>query len=626
MKRILDFDIEKTLENVIRGNLKEIKLFFILFAVNIFIYGQKIFFVSLAPDDFSRMYNGGGELASWLGRWMAGIINQNLFTGPMHIQPYFNGVIGIFSFTLAGFLTSKIFKRTRTFEIFITTLLISATPMVANNLYFNTNIAVWLSTALGIIGVFLAQKKEKVLKAIGFLFFVFSIGCYQTMIQIAIAIAMIQAVIGIMESKNQNDLKKEFLSFFFLIAFILLAFCCSSLINFLYIKFYHLEVSDRLAIATQGGGFSVYYKRLSTMFHSHYGLAHYATPLLSLYRFMALLSFVGSVFMVFKSSHQRQIKVILTMLLLLMFVLIPLVINLPNITGNSIPIRAHYTIGWFVACFFVIQSIVFKKIFRSISLIAATSIIVLSASYINIYFDGAVRQTNADITRANQIVNRIRMNENYSGEPIKFRIVGTKIFPTLGWNYDHQALDKSWSKYSLFEKFTDLNFEYMDDTQFKKVEAQIFQEGNLIDSYPGKNSIFVNGDQVVLFLDTTEINNTIALSQIQKRKPNAHSYFDLYLNKDQLIYVRSTCTENDLVHPFYLHIYPLDSVDLPKDQKFIASYFPFNGMSKNGQCVFTQKLPNFAIRKINTGQFSNDYNEKEKKPYTIYWKSTVEIK
>ena len=165
----------------------------------------------------------------------------------------------------------------------------------------------------------------------------------------------------------------------------------------------------------------------------------------------------------------------------------------------------------------------------------------------------------------------------------------------------------------------------MTDAEYKEIENRIIQKGDEVDSYPGKNSIYIDGDRVVLFLDTRFVNNNIALNRIQKMQPNVKSHFDLYLIKGKLVYFRSACTENDIVHPFYLHVYPRDSKTLPSDQDHVVMYFPFDGTLKAGQCIATQDLPNFDIKQINTGQFSNDFNEKENKPYTIYWKSTIQL-
>lgn len=626
MNQILNFDPEKKIESLISNNLKNIKLFFVLFFINIFIYGQKIFSYSLATDDYGRFYNGGGEQASWLGRWMAGIINQNVFTGPLHILPYFNGVIGILSFSLAGFLTAKILKATRTAEIVAITLLISATPMLADNLHFNTNTSTWISIALGILGLFLAQKTSKLSIALGLACVVIAIGCYQTIIQVAIAIAMLRVIMDICKSNDKNDLKILFLNFIYSIVFIFVAFLLSYLVNHLYVKYNHLEIGNRFGSAMQAADFSVYWNRLSSMFHNNYGLKFFRYQLITFYKTMGLLALGSSIYMVFRGPQARHTKMILSVFLFLMFLYIPLVINLPNITGNGIPLRAHYTVGWFIAGFFAIQMLAFKNIFKTASYTITLIIIVLSTCYINIFFDAASRQTRSDFFRVNQIVSRIREHANYTNEPIKFKIIGqTSKFYVAGWDSDQQALNADWSKDKIFKNFTDLNFVDMTDDEFNEIENSLIQKGEEIVPYPAKNSIIVRGDKVVLFLDSTAVNDAISMNKIQKRKPNIQAFFNLYLENGSLIYFKSPCSENDIANPFYLHIQPVNPAILPENQKSLELYFPFKGTLKNNQCILTQQLPNFPIKQINTGQFNNVYNEQEKKPYTIYWKSSLII-
>jgi hypothetical protein len=525
MKKILDMDIEIKIDSLLSRNARKIRFFFILFAINVFIYGQKLFFYSLAPDDFGRLDNNGGELASWLGRWMGGIINMHVFQGAMFIQPYFNGVLGVFFLTLAGFLTADILKRTRNFEIAMVTLLISATPMIANNLYFNANISVWLSTPVGIIGFLLFQKTNNLAKGFGVLLLASAIGCYQTIIQVVISISMILILMGISESKNLKELKDVCFKFIFSMSFIGLSFGLSSFINTLYTKIYNLKVTERLGTALEVTSFSGYMERIASMFHSNFGLMNFENPLLFLYRSMALLSLAGLISMIWRGAQTKQIKIILTLVCSLIMLYVPLVINLPNITGNGIPIRAHYTIGWFVAGFFVIQILTFRNLFKALSFLMAFSIIILSASYINIYFEAASRQTSSDIMRVNQIVSAIRNHSSYTSEPIKLAVVGTKNFSVTGWNYNHQALMSDWSKLPAFKHFTDLNFEPMDEAEYIEVEHSIIQKNEEVDSYPGKKSIQIEGDKVVVFLNADHVNNSIAFNKIEKKKTKCEIFF-----------------------------------------------------------------------------------------------------
>ena len=126
--QIFNFSIEHALENYYRKNNVDIKLFFILFIVAMIGYGQGLFFYSLSSDDFARYYSSGEEQASWLGRWMAGIFNQYIFTGSLHILPYLNTLIGVFCFTLAGYISAKFLALTRPLHVSIFTLLVVFFP------------------------------------------------------------------------------------------------------------------------------------------------------------------------------------------------------------------------------------------------------------------------------------------------------------------------------------------------------------------------------------------------------------------------------------------------------------------------------------------------------------------
>lgn len=616
--------IDEKIESWLKQYAIDIRLFLMLFFANIFIYGQKIFFYSLAPEDFSRFYNGGGEQASWLGRWAGGLINQHIFTGPLHVLPYINGIIGIFSFTLAAYLTAKILKRSRSLEICIVTLLITVTPMVAYNLYYTTNIAVWISTMLGVLGLYLFQKDDRRTKFLGFLFFVISIGCYQTIVQIGISIAMMQLLLQLIESKNQKVLKSLLVQFALMIGFVFLAFGLSSLINHFYVQINHLEIADRMKTASENIQLSTYWNRIPSMFHSDFGFMFFRKPILVLYRSMALLALIASIWTVIQGNQKPRIKLVLSCLVLLMFLYIPLIINLPNITGNSVPLRAHYTIGWFLAGFFVVQTKSIGKWSQTIAFSVVIALIAINIFYVNVFFDAAVRQTSSDISRINQIVGRIRSNPNYSNEPIEFKVVGIKSFAVRGWNSDQQALNTDWSTDKAFRNFTDLDFQDMSDESFKMIEDELIAKGEFIESYPAKNSMYVQNGKSVLFLDPRQINNRIALSLIPKLKPTADSDYDLYMIHGKLVYFKSPCSEQDIVHPFYLHVHPRDASILQPNQMYVEMYFPFDGIVKNGQCLAVQDLPNFDIKQINTGQFSNEYNEKDKKPYTLYWKSVIQ--
>ena len=187
---------------------------------------------------------------------------------------------------------------------------------------------------------------------------------------------------------------------------------------------------------------------------------------------------------------------------------IPVVIQLQFIAGPGAPLRAHYPVGWFMAGFFCIAATSFIGKIGIIVRTLPVLLIIINILYINVYFYAANRQTNADILHVNQIVNRIRMNENYVQEPVKLRIIGENGFRVTGWNSGGQALNQFWSKYPIFNHFTDLEFKVMNDDEYSTVVNYIRKEAIKIHPYPGRNSIVVYQDKVVLFLSDDEQNKT----------------------------------------------------------------------------------------------------------------------
>jgi glucosyltransferase GtrII-like protein len=505
IKAILDFTIENKINSFIQKNLADIKLFSLLFAVILLIYGQKIFFYTLSTDDYSRYYSGGEEQASWLGRWMGGVINEHVFTGALHVLPYLNGLIGIFCFTLAGFLTAKFLKRQNTYDVCVATLLITITPFVAHNFYFNTNVSTWITTLVGVAGILMAYKANNTIKFFGFIFLIISIGTYQTIVQVTTAIIIFKAILEISETQNETEIWKRVQKTALYIALIFFAFITSSFINYLYMEYNGIpSVSHRYQAAVTVIDPYGYLGRVIDMFRLGFDLLYFKNSLHALYVLLALPSIIGLTIALFRSGRYLRINIISFIVISLLYLSIPLIINLPKITGNYIPLRAHYTMGWFLAGLFVIQMSLFSGIFRTIISAIAISIVVVSAFYINVFFDAGARQTSADILRANQIVERIRNHKAYTTEPIKFRIVGVKAFPVTGWKSDQQGLNTEWSKYALFKSFTDLQFSIMTDEEYKIDEELFVREGENFNTYPAKDSVIVYDNLAILYLSNIE--------------------------------------------------------------------------------------------------------------------------
>ncbi len=505
-------NIEMKMTHFLQHNAHALKLLSIAFVVNVIIYGQKLFFYALSPDDYAMFFGPPVELAGISGRWMASIANKYIFAGALQVLPFLYGLIGVLSFTFAGFLTARIFQRKNVYEIMVVTLLISATPFVAHSLYFTVGIMGWLTTMLGVVSIFIVYKPNKFGKFLGLVLLTCAIGTYQTIFQVCMSIVIIKTALDILKAQNSEELKKIVLHFFGLMVFIISAFVCSIVINTIYIEYHHLSLSHRYEKVISGQSLNLYIgKALMVLksFTPNYKFMYASSLLNQFVKAMFYLAILSGMVGLLKSRQERSLKCASVLILILLFLSIPLVIELPFIAGSDIPLRAHYTVGWFIAGFFCIAATTFKGKIGIIVKGFPVLLILINILYINVYFYAANRQTSADIMRANQIVNRIRMDRNYLKEPVKLKIIGEKRFSVIGWHSGREPLNKSWAKYLIFKHFTDLEFEVMSNDEYSKIVNYIRNMAIKIHPYPGKNSIVVNQNSVVLFLSDDEQNKVI---------------------------------------------------------------------------------------------------------------------
>ncbi|WP_181403267.1 glucosyltransferase domain-containing protein [Aliarcobacter cryaerophilus] len=584
-----------------------VKIFFAIYLINIIIYGQKIFFQNFACDDYTLFYSSGEEMAS-SGRWFGGLLSQYVFSKQLAVLPYLHGLLAIFSFTLSGFLTALFLGRNDKYSLAFITLIISTTPMVADILFFNMAIMGIIMMPVGIVGFMLLYNKNIYYKFLGLVFLIISIGSYQIYIQIILALIAVKALLDFISVTSLQEIKFIIKNSLFYVALVFIAFVASSFINSMYMEYFNIVPRERYSQALDIHNLNVYIDRIKSIYNLYLPLLYIEAPMLG-YKILAALGIIGLYYATLTKKVENSYKLIVFIFISLLILIIPIIINLPNITGNSIPLRSHFTIGWIIAGFFIIQIVVFKGLLRQLSFFIAFLLLITQVYYINIFFDAATRQTNADINRANQIVNIIRMQENYEKEPMKFRIIGEKTFPVVGsHSYDLQALGTSWSKYSIFDKFTDFNYERMNDNEYNEIEKNIIEKGQIISSYPGKNSIFVSDNKVVLFLDTKSINNKILLKEVLKMKPTIEANFNISLEDKSIYYYKSPCSDEDIKNTFFLHLYPKNVEDIPKEEqqygfKNLDFQFYSSGDKIENQCIAKVNLPEYKIKSVKTGQY-----------------------
>ena len=110
-------------------------------------------------------------------------------------------------------------------------------------------------------------------------------------------------------------------------------------------------------------------------------------------------------------------------------------------------------------------------------------------------------------------------------------------------------------------------------------------------------------------LTASEINALeLEYESIVSAEPVLRSNFDIYLSENDITYVKEACQETDTQTKFFLHIFPVDTNDLPDHRQqygfdnFDFTFYKF-GLRFNGKCLIHVNLPEYDIDRIVTGQF-----------------------
>ena len=622
LRSFFAFDITQKSAEWRKVYATHIRQFIILYALLILIFGQRLFFYVLPSDDYMRFWGDDNTnmLITNSARWAQALLNKYIFTDALQILPYLHGLIGIFCFALMGYISALYWKRERVLEIGLITLLIAATPMFAHNLYFSTNITTWLTLALGLIGFLMIDLAKYLwIKILGFLFLVFSIGNYQSIIQVVILLIVFKTLLLAIDTDDSRTFWKIVYRAFVLTIVIVVAYVVSDKINDYFLHMYHLHKIHRLAQAEQNFSLVGLLVHLKNTYTTPVLFLFFSKPLHMLFAAFYIIGTAAGVYLVItKSGKTYSVKILKLFLLFFAFVLIPPIVNLPLIMGVDIPTRAHFPIGWAIAGMFMLASFAFRGVFRTIVYILAGILIIVNSYYISIFYDGCTRQTQADILRANAIVNRIRMDANYEKEPIKFYIFGQKPFNVKGWNIKwQQPFDSYWARYKIFKYFTDLNFQPMGKKDLNEITHYLIDKGEPVHSYPGKNSIVVYKNKAVLFLNAGKINILIEKEKNIKKfplgeSPDINATFDLYIRDNILFYYKKKCSGDDIRKKFFLRIYPKDPQHTMINGRYGGAFqtwdfkFDLFGKKEHGSCIAAVKLPKYSVKKIRTGQFQNN--------------------
>ena len=166
-----------------------------------------------------------------------------------------------------------------------------------------------------------------------------------------------------------------------------------------------------------------------------------------------------------------------------------------------------------------------------------------------------------------------------------------------------------------------------EESGFDNLGFELIQKGGVYDGrcfaaveLPEYDVASIKTGQVIDGMETWSVRYNFALpeviSTVQKlqqsgREPVTRSNFDVYLDDNQLIYVKDSCNAEDRDTPFFLHVFPADQNDLPdghEEPGFDNLGFELmqRGGVHDGGCFATVDLPEYEIESIRTGQFSED--------------------
>lgn len=99
---------------------------------------------------------------------------------------------------------------------------------------------------------------------------------------------------------------------------------------------------------------------------------------------------------------------------------------------------------------------------------------------------------------------------------------------------------------------------------------------------------------------------------VASSEPNIRGRFDVYFSVNRtLIYIRELCLNGDIDDDFFVHVFPVDTKDLPEHRRqyeFDNLDFDFfeRGFTDGQRCSAVIELPDYSIARISTGQYTDE--------------------
>lgn len=98
------------------------------------------------------------------------------------------------------------------------------------------------------------------------------------------------------------------------------------------------------------------------------------------------------------------------------------------------------------------------------------------------------------------------------------------------------------------------------------------------------------------------------IESVAEVQPVASAAFDVYLDRDRLVYVKKDCSAEDVDAPFFLLVFPADVADLRRSRRShgygnFGFFFWRYGLRGGGRCIVVRALPDYKAVAIHTGQY-----------------------
>ena len=115
-------------------------------------------------------------------------------------------------------------------------------------------------------------------------------------------------------------------------------------------------------------------------------------------------------------------------------------------------------------------------------------------------------------------------------------------------------------------------------------------------------------NQVLFLYEWDEYRKYIDEIIEQAGAPRIRSQFDVYLNRNALMYVKDNCRLSETMPRFFLALYPADESALPAERRQhgfdnLDFYFGEHAFHRGKRCIATTPLPEYDIARIYTGQY-----------------------